>query len=102
MVVTGLALGGIGLLIYRYRWIRRVVTHGTVIPGIVQQIIVRTSRLPAEQHDPWSPRLSHTHFAVVAYEAGGVARQARLKLPAGAAIREGGEVELLVMADAPG
>ncbi|MBL9153257.1 MAG: hypothetical protein JNK37_12260 [Verrucomicrobiales bacterium] len=93
---------GLGLLILRYRWIRRAVTHGKVIQGIVQQIIVRTSRLPAEKHAPWTPRLSHTHFAVVAYEAGGVTRQVRLKLPAGATVSESGEVELLVLPDAPG
>lgn len=102
--VAGLTLVvlGLALLLRRYHWIHQVVTHGTVIKGIVQQIAVRTTRLPAEKHAPWTPRLSHTHLAVVTYETGGITRQARLKLPAGAAVTEGAEVELLILPRFPG
>lgn len=101
---TGLALAvlGLALLLRRHRWIQQVVTHGDSIKGIVQKIDIHTTRLPAEKHAPWSPRLSHTYYAIVAYDSGGGTRQARLKLPAGAAITEGAEVDLLILPRTPG
>ena len=101
---VGLALVVLGLvlLLRRHHWIQHVVTHGDAIKGVVQKIDVHTTRLPAEKHAPWTPRLSHTHYAVVAYDCGGVTRQARLKLPAGASITEGAEVDLLVLPRNPG
>jgi len=97
LVVIGLAL-----LLRRYRWILQVLSHGTVIKGVVQKIDLHTTRLPAEKHAPWTPRLSHTYFAVVAYDFGGVTRQARLKLPASTAGTEGSEVDLMVLPRTPG
>lgn len=101
--VAGLALVVLGLvlLLRRYHWIHQVVTHGDTIKGIVQKIDVSTTRLPAEKHAPWTPRLSHTYFAIVAYDSSGGTRQARLKLPAGAAITEGAEVDLMVLPRTP-
>lgn len=96
LVVLGLAL-----MLRRYHWILQVVSHGIVIKGVVQKIDVRTTRLPAEKHAPWTPRLSHTHYAVVAYDCGGITRQARLKLPAGASITEGSEVDLMILPRTP-
>lgn len=101
--VAGMALVALGLVLLfrRYHWILQVVSHGTTIKGVVQQIVVSTTRLPAEKHAPWTPRLSHTYFAVVAYDCGGVTRQARLKLPSGTTISEGAEVDLMILPRTP-
>jgi len=104
--VIALALVGLGLflLLRRYHWIHHVVAHGTPIKGVVQKIDVSTSRLPAEKHAPWTPRLSHTYFAVVTYDCGGVARKARLKLPSlpsNTTIIEGAEIDLLLLPSHP-
>lgn len=98
---VSLVLMGLALLLRRYHWILQVVSCGTVIKGVVQKIDVHTTRLPAEKHAPWTPRLSHMHFAVVAYDCGGITRQARLKLPAGATATEGSEVDLLILPRTP-
>ena len=95
LVVLGLAL-----LLRRYHWILQVVSHGIATKGVVQKIDVSTTRLPAEKHAPWTPRLSHIYFAVVAYDCGGVTRQARLKLPSGTAITEGAEIDLMILPSA--
>ncbi|MBL9146505.1 MAG: hypothetical protein JNM99_22685 [Verrucomicrobiaceae bacterium] len=92
---------GLVLMLRRYHWIHQVVSHGTVIKGVLQKIDVHTTRLPAEKHAPWTPRLSHTYYAVVSYDCGGVTRQARLKLPAGATMTEGAEIDLMILPRTP-
>ena len=96
-----LVVMGLALLLRRYHWILQVVAHGTVIKGVVQKIDIHTTRLPAEKHAPWTPRLSHMHFAVVSYDCGGITRQTRLKLPAGATATEGSEVDLMILLRTP-
>lgn len=93
------------LLLRRHHWLFKVVTEGTIIKGQVQRIEVHTTRLPAEKHAPWTPRLSHTYSVIVAYECGGVTRQTRLKLPSlpgGDSLPEGAAVDLLVLPSTPG
>lgn len=96
---------GLVLLLRRFNWIHQVVSRGITIKGVVEEIKVRTTRLPAEKHAPWTPRLLHTRYAVVAYDCRGARKRARLKLPSLAratAITEGAEVELMVLESAPG
>lgn len=104
MAGLGLVVLGMALLLRRYHWIHQVGPHGETIKGVVQKIAVSTNRLPAEKHAPWTPRLSHTCFAVVAYDCGGVTRQARLKLPSlpsSTTITVGAEIDLLIVPGAP-
>ena len=100
-----LVLLALALLLRRHHWILQVVSKGITIKGVIQKIDISTTRLPAEEHAPWSPRLIHTHYAVVAYESDGVTKKARLKLPTlprDTAITPGAEVELLVLPRSPG
>ena len=100
-----LVLLSFALLLRRHHWLLKVVAEGTGIKGRVQRIDTHTTRLPAEKHAPWTPRLSHTYSIIVAYECGGVTRQTRLNLPSlpgGDSFTEGAEVDLLVLPSTPG
>lgn len=99
-----LVLLSLALMLCRHHWLLKVVTEGTGIRGKVQRIDTHTTRLPAEKHTPWTPRISHTYSIIVAYECGGTIRQARLNLPSlpGGPFTEGSEVDLLIHESAPG
>ncbi len=99
----GTVMLGLFLLLRRYHWINKVVSHGITIKGLIKKIDVRTTRLPPEKHAPWTPRLLHSYHAVVVYDCCGVSRQTRLKLPSlsdGTMITEGAEVDLIVLESA--
>lgn len=110
-VLTWVPAAGLGtivlalcLLLRRYNWINNILSHGVTIKGVIKKIDVKTSRLPAEKHAPWTPRLLHSYDAVIDYDCGGVGRRVRLKLPSlsvGTTIAEGAEVDLIVLETAP-
>lgn len=106
-VPAGLLIAGLALivLVRRYRWIGKTLSHGTAIQGIVRNVDIyereaeRTSTTTAFD----VPKV-RTYYAEIGYTWQGVEHRVRPKLPFSPStyqLAKGREVDLMVLEDTP-
>lgn len=103
----GLALSAVAaiILIWRYLWIRKVFTQGSLIKGMVEDISVHAWTTESDSTTKTTGVTHHSYYASILYQMQGEKRKVRIKLPSAGFvfnIAKGEETELMVLEEAPG
>ena len=105
---VALAVAALALLVagLRYLRVRKVFTEGSLIRGTVQELKSESFQTTAnvDQSHGTKYRTVHSYYITLRYTAQGVERTVRQKLPNSGftfGLREGGEVELMVLDSKP-
>lgn len=103
----GLALSGAAaiILIWRYLWIRKVFTQGSLIKGMVEDISVHAWTTDSDSTTNRTGVTRHSYYASILYQLQGEKRKVRIKLPSAGFvfnIVKGEETELMVLEESPG
>ncbi len=99
--VVMIVLGGV-VLAWRHRWVKQVLSRGTRVKGMVDDLTTYTR----ETTDKTSGQRSrtHSHYAHLRYNLQGAERRVRLRLPGSGFtynLVKGGETDLMVLESAP-
>jgi hypothetical protein len=106
--VGALILAAIALivLVWRYLWIKKVLSQGDTIRGSVEDVDVYSREASHSDTTPAFQRsYIRSYYAIIRYTVQGVERKVRLKLPNSPSVYKifkGKETELIVLDSAPG
>jgi hypothetical protein len=101
LVLAALALI---VLLRRYLLISKILRHGEILRGIVDEIDVLSRRTDNHTRAIRKPVYSYTYFVVIHYGLPAMQKKVRLKLPQSAftyGMVKGGEADLIVLASTP-
>jgi hypothetical protein len=106
VIVGGLVFAALALLvlIWRYLLVRKILSQGSSIKGMVEEIDVRSREIENSTSTPLKRSYTYTYYAIVRYTLNGVERKVRIKLPNSGftyAIAKGKETDLLVLESKP-
>ena len=106
-IPCGIAIAAIALLVMlrRYLWIKKVITEGASIKGMVEEMDVYSREAERSEHAPAFQRhIIRTYYATIRYTFHSVEKKVRVKLPNTPStyqVFKDKEVELLVHDSAP-
>jgi hypothetical protein len=97
----GIVMSGLALLILLWRWmrLRRILTEGIVIKGLVEDIDVVATRWRNSNSHSLKQQSRHSYFAILRYTAQGEERKVRLKMPSSGfvyGLAKGQETDLMI------
>lgn len=97
----GIVMSGLALLILFWRWmrVRRILTEGTVIKGLVEDIDVVVTTWTNRDSHSLTRRTRSSYYAILRYTAQGEERKVRLKMPNSGfvyGLAKGQETDLMV------
>ncbi len=98
---VGIVMFGLALLMLLWRWlrVRRILTEGTVVKGLVEDIdVVVTTSTSSDGHS-LNRQTRRSYYAILHYTAQGEERKVRLKMPSAGfvyGLAKGQETDLMV------
>lgn len=104
---VGLMLSAVGMLVlaWRRRLVKKILTEGTIIKGVVEKLESHATRTNDDDHAGVKPIYRHSWWATVRYMAGGREWRVTLRLPGSGfsyGLAKDGETELSVLDSKPG
>ncbi len=97
----GIVMSGLALLILLWRWmrVRKILTEGTVIKGLVEDIDVVVTAWTSSDSHTLKHKARRSYYAILRYTAQGEERKVRLKMPNSGfvyGLAKGQETDLMV------
>jgi hypothetical protein len=93
------------ILVRRYLWVKQVLTHGTTIQGIVEDVDVYEREASHSDNAPAFQRsIIRSYYPTIRYTVQGTERTVRLRLPLSPSVYQifkGKETELVLLESAP-
>ena len=101
-----LAVIALVVLVWRYLWVKKVLSEGVTIKGTVENVDVYSREAsPSDNAPAFQRAYIRSCYAIIRYTAQGEERKVRLKLPSSPStyqVFKGKETELIVLDSAPG
>ena len=103
-VALGLAAIGAMVILWRYLLVRKILTEGATIKGVLEKLDRHATRTNNDEHATVKANYRYSYWATVRYTAGGREHRVTLKLPNSGStygLTQGGEVDLSVLESKP-